>query len=150
MPLPPRRDPSGLAVARVVYNEQGMPHLIHHPSTKPMLTRTLLASILACALVVGCATPQSARTGPPAYTSTSAKPAVEVFECIANAWEAQGHASEMNTRPTSVGYTLTLARIANTLAVVDVLKAETGSTTNLYWGSILGGGELKDAVQHCQ
>jgi hypothetical protein len=107
----------------------------------------LLAMLsLACA----CATPQQAREKGALTTYASSKTSRSVSDCIASAWEDNGHVSQVSVRPREHGYSVQLAQEGNVQLLVDVTDAVSGSVTETYKGHVVGAGKLLALVQTCQ
>lgn len=110
-----------------------------------------MTAALGVLLLTACATPQEARDAGPVQTFTSAKSAKAVADCIASKIEAKGYASHMGFRPTENGYSINVTQQWNTLYVLEVQDAGTGSQTLYYKGTVLNGEAARvEMVAACQ
>lgn len=95
---------------------------------------TLLAPLLAAALLAGCATPTQLRQRPPDLELSSAKDATTVASCIVDKWGnySGGKIIPVDMRPAAKGFAMTTDGFGSLAPLIDVQAMESGSTTQLY------------------
>lgn len=110
-----------------------------------------IITVSLCVLTTACATPQDARAKGPVTTFVSHKPAREVVDCVATAWEeAYGHTTTVNIRPYANGYSLRVESLGNTQVMLDITDTERGSVSSYFKGNVFGSGRLDNSIEPCQ
>ena len=107
-------------------------------------------SVMAAAIIGGCATPGELRSGVPDYASDVPRPADVVAACIVDKWESGFLQVKMNVRPLRGGGTsLTIiGGFQQPLLLVDVKKVGSESRIELYKQSLGPDPYIAD-VQDC-
>ena len=109
--------------------------------------------VLISSLMVACTTPAGIRENPPKNKYQSKKTSQAVAICIADKWESGGlfgSTVPITMRPTSNGYTVSLAGAGNTMLLVDVESLASGSQSLYYKGIVWGEGSFDLIVKECQ
>lgn len=102
---------------------------------------------------VACTTPSGIRENPPLIKYQSKKGSQVVAICIADKWESGGlfgSTIPVSMRPTSNGYTVSIAGAGNTMLLVDVESFGGGSQTSYFKGIVWGEGSFDLIVKECQ
>lgn len=104
-------------------------------------------------VLIGCTTPAGIREKPPIDQYQSSKSEKVVAMCIADKWESNGifgSTLPVSMRPIAKGHTVSLSATGNTLLLVDVEDAQSGSKTSYFKGIVWGEASFDEIVKNCQ
>lgn len=111
----------------------------------------ILIVALAVTLLAGCVSPGDLQKNDPSFKAATAKDPKRYALCVFPKW--QDARSDASMSETENGYRLLVASNNMTDELLDIRKAQKGSTVTLYqrmaWSPGYGRGDMKQAIKDC-